>query len=205
VELFHLRYFVAVAEELNFSQAARKLHMAASPLSRRIKDLEHELRQELFHRTTHNVQLTPAGRALLPLARDVLDRVGSIPRLVREAARGTVLVGVPAEAHPDLLAGLRRLEERSRDRFDVRRWTGRAATLADAVHDGRLALALVDLPVSHPALEVIEVRSQRDGDPRPATGLAWRRDRAVPGGELEPLVEAALSAFEITLPPHRRT
>lgn len=78
MELLHLRYFVAVAEELNFSAAARKLHMAASPLSQRIKDLEHELGRRLFDRSTHHVELTEAGTALLPIARDVLDRVASI-------------------------------------------------------------------------------------------------------------------------------
>jgi DNA-binding transcriptional LysR family regulator len=72
--MLHLRYFVAVAEELNFSQAARRLHMAASPLSQRIKDLERELGHELFERTTHRVDLTPAGAALLPMARDILER-----------------------------------------------------------------------------------------------------------------------------------
>ncbi|MFD0508420.1 LysR family transcriptional regulator [Streptomyces chiangmaiensis] len=73
LEMFHLRYFVAVAEELNFSAAARRLHMAASPLSQRIRDLEKELGHRLFERDSHSVTLTPAGEALLPLARDVLE------------------------------------------------------------------------------------------------------------------------------------
>jgi hypothetical protein len=89
VELLHLRYFVAVAEELNFSAAARKLHMAASPLSQRIKDLEHELGRRLFDRSTHHVELTEAGAALLPIARDVLDRVGSIRWQLDQATKPT--------------------------------------------------------------------------------------------------------------------
>src|SRR5207248_1976868 len=102
--MLHLRYFVAVAEELNFSAAARKLHMAASPLSQRIKDLEHELGQKLFDRSTHHVTLTPAGSALLPIARDVLEQVNSIPWRLREAAksqRSTVFLGMPNGVHPD--------------------------------------------------------------------------------------------------------
>ncbi|MFF8785946.1 LysR family transcriptional regulator [Streptomyces sp. NPDC015125] len=101
--MLHLRYFVAVAEELNFSQAARKLHMAASPLSQRIKDLERELHQTLFDRTTHHVELTPAGAALLPMAREVLERVNSIPWRLREAVRPqrtTLLIGMPSGVHP---------------------------------------------------------------------------------------------------------
>jgi len=89
MEMLHLRYFVAVAEELNFSAAARKLHMAASPLSQRIKDLEHELGQQLFDRSTHHVTLTGAGAALLPLARDVLEQVNAIPWKLAEAKPGS--------------------------------------------------------------------------------------------------------------------
>ncbi|HET6502804.1 MAG TPA: LysR family transcriptional regulator [Amycolatopsis sp.] len=175
MELFHLRYFVAVAEELNFSQAARRLHMSASPLSRRIKDLEHELRQKLFDRTTHTVELTPAGLALLPLARDVLDRVGSIPWRLREVTEhGTVFVGFPAGTHPDLRTRLRRLEDDTRGRFHLNRWQGPAAELTEAVKQGRLALALVVLPVSDPALEVVEVASERLGAVVPADRFAGR-------------------------------
>jgi DNA-binding transcriptional LysR family regulator len=114
--MLHLRYFVAVAEELNFAQAARKLHMAASPLSQRIKDLEYELGEQLFERSTHRVELTPAGEALLPLARDVLERMNAIPWRVRDAApkhRSTLFIGMPAGVHPDLRERVQLLEEMS--------------------------------------------------------------------------------------------
>ncbi|QWF77260.1 HTH-type transcriptional regulator HdfR [Amycolatopsis sp. CA-230715] len=169
--MLHLRYFVAVAEELNFSQAAKKLHMAASPLSQRIKDLEHELDQRLFVRSTHKVALTAAGEALLPLAKDVLDRVSSIPWKVREAARprrSTLFVGMPAGVHPALRERVKELEERTRDTAELKRWPGGTAELVSDVRDGKLALALARLPVSDPALEVLPVMTERLGAAVPA-------------------------------------
>lgn len=68
VDLPHLRYFVAVAEERSFTRAAARLHMAGSPLSQRIKDLERELGTPLFIRAHHRIDLTDAGEALLPRA-----------------------------------------------------------------------------------------------------------------------------------------
>ncbi|MGX1365261.1 DNA-binding transcriptional LysR family regulator [Streptomyces canus] len=79
--------------------------MAASPLSRRIKDLEHELGHRLFDRDTHRVTLTQAGSALLPIARGVLEQVDSIRWRLDETARprrATLLLGVPSGVHPDL-------------------------------------------------------------------------------------------------------
>ncbi len=72
VELRQLRYFVAVAEELHFGRAAERLHMSQSPLSRAIRELERELGLVLFVRTTRQVELTPAGVALLDRTRRAL-------------------------------------------------------------------------------------------------------------------------------------
>ncbi|MEV5436523.1 LysR family transcriptional regulator [Streptomyces sp. NPDC052682] len=192
MELLHLRYFVAVAQELNFSTAARKLHMAASPLSRRIKDLEKELGHRLFDRDTHHVTLTPAGTALLPIARDVLEQVDSLRWRLDEVARPrrtTVLLGVPSGIHPDLRARIDALTERVRDRFEVKRWPGRSDRLIDAVRDGRLALTLAHLPVSDPALEQLPVMSERLGAAVPEERFPGRTSVAL--AELADLPYAA--------------
>jgi DNA-binding transcriptional LysR family regulator len=183
VEILHLRYFVAVAEELNFSQAARKLHMAASPLSQRIKDLEHELGQQLFERSTHKVALTQAGTALLPMAREVLENLNSIPWRLREAIgpeRRTIFLGMPAGVHPDLREKVRLLQERCGAKYELKRWPGGSAGLIAAVHDGRLALSVARLPVSDPALEVIEVMSEKLGAAVPADRFQGRSTISLP-------------------------
>jgi DNA-binding transcriptional LysR family regulator len=87
-ELRHLRYFVAVAEELNFSRAARRLHMAQPPLSAAIRRLERELGHDLFVRTTREVTLTDAGRELLGGARRTLDEAERAVAAARRAGAG---------------------------------------------------------------------------------------------------------------------
>jgi DNA-binding transcriptional LysR family regulator len=89
-ELRHLRYFVAVAEELNFSRAAKRLHMAQPPLSVAIRKLEQELGASLFNRSSHEVTLTEVGIALLPGARRALAEADAAVAAAQRASAGEV-------------------------------------------------------------------------------------------------------------------
>lgn len=109
IELRHLRYFVAVAEERNFSRAAERLHMAQSPLSAAIRQLEQEIGAELLSRSSRGVTTTPAGVVLLERARRVLEGVDGAVAATRRAAAGelgTLRVGFSWSARFSTLPAL---------------------------------------------------------------------------------------------------
>ena len=89
-ELRRLRYFLAVAEERNFTRAAERLHIAQPALSRQVRELERELGVELLSRTTHKVEPTEAGRMLLERGPALLDAADSLWRGVRGFADGSL-------------------------------------------------------------------------------------------------------------------
>jgi DNA-binding transcriptional LysR family regulator len=101
VELRHLRYFLAVAEELNFSRAAARLHIAQPALSAQVRTLETRVGCELFRRTTRKVELTPAGELLLADARAIIaqadEAVAKLGAIAR-GQRGVLRVGFVAHA-----------------------------------------------------------------------------------------------------------
>jgi DNA-binding transcriptional LysR family regulator len=88
MELRHMRYFVAVAEELNFTRAAARIGIGQPPLSQQIKDLETELGTHLFIRTPHGVLLTEAGQVFLQEARQLLAKTEQAKSAVQRAGRG---------------------------------------------------------------------------------------------------------------------
>ncbi|MGZ8178124.1 LysR family transcriptional regulator [Williamsia sp. SKLECPSW1] len=99
--MHHLRYFLAVARELNFTRAAKSLNMSVPPLSQRIRTLERELGTPLFDRSTHHTRLTAAGESLLPLATSVVSDFDAIPRLIGQGAvREQVRLAVPDVLNP---------------------------------------------------------------------------------------------------------
>jgi DNA-binding transcriptional LysR family regulator len=109
MELRHLRYFIAVAEELHFARAAERLHIEQSPLSRAIKDLEHDLDVQLFERTTRSTRLTWAGQVFLDEAKRVLSAVNQAKTSAKAAAtgyRGTLRIALSDSIDPLRLAAL---------------------------------------------------------------------------------------------------
>ena len=115
MELRHLRYFAAVADELHFGRAALRLRIAQPPLSQQIRNLEDELGVELFHRTKRRVELTEAGQAFLNRVRVILETAGDAVTEAKRVARGElgrVVIGFMSAAmldqFPVILRGFRR-------------------------------------------------------------------------------------------------
>lgn len=109
MELRHLRYFVAVAEELSFSRAAERVYLSQPALSQQIRKLEEELGVVLLYRTKRRVELTEAGRILLEGSRQALVQIEQTTRAVREAGgvEGSHLkVGFPEYANHTLVADI---------------------------------------------------------------------------------------------------
>ncbi|KMS91477.1 hypothetical protein ACZ91_09470 [Streptomyces regensis] len=145
MEMHHLRYFLAVARELNFTRAARSLNMSVPPLSQRIRDLERELGEPLFDRSTHHTRLSAAGEALLPLAESVVADFDAIPGLISSRdQRCDVRLAVPDVLNPthrrNLSASIRSLEERFR--FTIRQ-------LPSLEMESALLSHSLDLAISH--------------------------------------------------------
>jgi DNA-binding transcriptional LysR family regulator len=116
MELRHLRYFTAVAEEQNVTRAAARLHVSQPPLSRQIRDLEQELGVELFKRTAKSVELTEAGKIFLNEARAVLlrsDEAVQAVRAVAKGARGLVRVGYAPSLTVEILPRALKLFEQA--------------------------------------------------------------------------------------------
>ncbi|MFF7753177.1 LysR family transcriptional regulator [Streptomyces sp. NPDC007971] len=138
VELRQLRYFVAVAEELNFGRAAARLLIAGPSLSQQIKALERDLGVVLFDRDRRSVALTAAGTALLPHVRFLLDRADDLKvRAGRLAGSQPVRLGYVNWLPPDLAA-----RTAGAARVHVDAWVAPSHTQASRVADGSLDLAV---------------------------------------------------------------
>lgn len=109
MELRHLRYFIAVAEELHFGRAAERLHIAQPPLSQQIRQLEEELGFQLFHRTKRQVQLTEAGQVFLNESYRIFRQLDQAIQAGQRASRGEMgqlVIGFVSSAAYNVLPGV---------------------------------------------------------------------------------------------------
>lgn len=165
MELRHLRYFVAVAEESHFGRAAALLHIAQPPLSQQIKQLEAELGVVLLNRTTRRVELTPAGARFLERARTILAETEAATleaKRVSSGEVGSVSVGFVGTATYAVLPRLAQVVKKELPdlQLDLH---GEILTpdLVSGLRDHSLDLAVLRPPVAEADIEVSTLRRER--------------------------------------------
>ena len=151
MDLRQIRNFLVVAEERNFTRAAARLNLSQSPLSQQIRRLEHELKVQLFERTTRNVELTPAGQIFRERMRVMLTLTDEAVDATRKSARGELgrlVIGfsdcAAHELHP---AVVRDFHEQAPEVVMDTRYETYTTALVDGLREGRLDIAVLRPPV----------------------------------------------------------
>jgi DNA-binding transcriptional LysR family regulator len=184
MELRQLRYFVAVAEELHFARAAERMRIAAPSLSQQIKSLEASLGAPLFVRDRRHVELTAAGRMLLPDAREILDLAARAQRRVK-GATGPLRLGYVSWL-PDQLATSPELDIR------VDEWVMPSHVQIARVLDGGLDAAIAWAGSRDERLDLRLLWPE----PLLAVTRAGRSGKTVSAGKLRVLVDADLTSWQ---------
>ena len=169
MELRHLRYFVAVAEELHFSRAAIRLNISQSPLSQQIAGLEHELGVRLFDRDRRTVELTKAGEVFLQRARYILAESASSVLEVRRVDRGfagQIGIGFVSAVMLSMLGGYLREFRENLPGVDVVLRQGRSDEQCTALINKKIDLGFVDVTFNErlPTIDtsILDVRPALD-------------------------------------------
>ena len=155
MDLRHLRYFIAIAEEGSFTRAAARLGIQQPPLSQQLRALESELAVTLFRRHARGVELTAAGQAFLDDARALMAAAGAAAKRATRVAAGltgslTLGLATSAASHPLAPHAIREFRRR-RPAVALTFIDGNAAALTEAVQERRVHVALVRAPVARPA------------------------------------------------------
>ena len=164
MELRHLRYFVAVAEELHFRRAAERLYVAQPAVSEQIRKLEEELGVRLFERTQRKVTLTDAGTALLEEARRVLRQAEIAVTAARNAddrATMRLRIGYVPDSMPAPVARAMQLLGAGTPNIEISLETASAVRLIGELRAQRLDAAVVGLPAPVNGLRVTPVGTER--------------------------------------------
>jgi DNA-binding transcriptional LysR family regulator len=188
MELRHLRYFVAVAEELHFRRAAERLHVAQPAVSEQVRKLEEELGVRLFDRTQRSVSLTDAGTAMLEEARRVLHQAEvaqAAARNARDRATMQLRIGYLADSLPRKVSRALQMVVAGSPRVQISLETESALHLIADVRSQRLDAVVVGLPAPTNGLRATPVGHERAVAALPVTHpLAV--DAAISLGRLAP-------------------
>ena len=160
MELRHIRYFKAVAEEKSFTRAAEQLAIAQPPLSRQIQDLEAELGTTLFVRTPHKVTLTEEGELFLQYANQILDLVNRSEEDVRErkeGLQGTLYIASVEGCGPRLFAEWIAGFQQRHPHVQYNLWNGNTDDVNTRVTKGLCEIAMITAPFNTEEFHVLEV------------------------------------------------
>ncbi|MFE6408690.1 LysR family transcriptional regulator [Streptomyces sp. NPDC057837] len=223
MELRQLEYFVAVAEERNFTRAAERVHISQSGVSAQIRRLERELGAELFDRSARTVTLTPAGRAALGHARAALAAAGAVEQTVGEVTgliRGRLVAGMVIGCTVTPLFEALAAFHRAHPGVEISLLEENSDRLVEAVRAGEVDVALVGVAEPPEGLDALTIVSERlvvavpPGHPLadrrrvtlrdvtahpvvcmpPGTGLRTVFDRACAARDLRPAIALQASA-----------
>lgn len=198
MELRHLRYLVAVAEELHFGRAAIRLNISQPPLSQQIRQLEEELGVQLFARTKREVRLTEAGKRVVAEAHHVLARMDHFTKVAAQAGGGEIghlSVGVPGGFSEILIETLRTLGKKFPGlRVELQYMS--TGSQIDGLREGRITVGFLNLPVHEPTLALERIS-------REPLWLALPKGHALARYKRVPL--AAIAGEKMILFPRRVT
>ena len=150
MELRHLRYFVAVAEDLHFGRAANRLHTSQSSLSQQVRNLEIELKVDLLRRVKRHVELTPAGIRFLREAKEILAAADRAAGSARETARQEskkIVIGISPETDWAFLGKALRLFGEHAPSVEVLFQNLTPKAQIEALQGGRIDIGFVGLPI----------------------------------------------------------
>lgn len=157
IELRHLRYFIAVAEELHFGRAADRLQMAQPPLSQQIRQLEIEIGFALFHRTKRTVQLTIAGRLFLRESQRILSQLEQAIEIGKQASRGELgqlVIGFVSSAAYSVLPKILSQFRRQLPAVELALHELTTDQQLQRLRDGRIDIGFVRPPIDDESLSI---------------------------------------------------
>jgi DNA-binding transcriptional LysR family regulator len=157
MELRHIHYFIAVAEELHFSRAAQRLHISQPPLSQQIRDLEEELGVKLFERTKRQVHLTEAGKVFLERSYLVLEQLKQAIAVTQKIGQGEVgelAIGFVDSATYTVLPEILRVFREQFPAVELRLHEMTTAQQIQALLHKQVDIGIVRSAISEPGLSV---------------------------------------------------